>query len=152
LPKLNEAFEKEREKRIEVQNDNINLQSDMIDLQNEKIDLQNCLARENKAPVTYEATSDKTFEKALRTLSQSIYNLAISVQPPGSLLNIFEDRTGFLGRNQSGGDEAWRCFLRAVAFDTILEGFFHWPLGLGVFGKDGEKLGKLNANHSNHPD
>ena len=117
-------------------------------------DLHNYLAGQTKEPATYEATSDKVFKTALQNLSQNISNLAISVNrnrhviPADRSVTMSLDRTCYLRRsaNQTvdGGEEEWRSFIRSICLETVFEGFFHWPLGLGVFGKEGEKRGTLH--------
>jgi len=102
--------------------------------------------RKTKEPAAYEATPDQIFRKAFQNLSQSINNLAVSVEKPDDPFSVSADLTGYLERNWGrSGDDAWRCFVHALCFNTLCEGFFHWPFGFGVFGKDGQKRGKMRT-------
>ncbi|KAK0646944.1 hypothetical protein B0T16DRAFT_171131 [Cercophora newfieldiana] len=116
--------------------------------------LHNYLASQTKEPAAYEATSDQVFKTALQTLSQNTNNLAIAIHQPRNRATVLIplDRTGFLRRNVNGtgfaGEREWRCFIRSVCLETVFEGFFHWPLGFGVFGKEGEKRDSQSFENS----
>ncbi|KAK1756308.1 hypothetical protein QBC47DRAFT_184512 [Echria macrotheca] len=126
-------------------------EEDIEKLRQRVCDLENYLAAQRKEPaVFYEATSDQVFKKAIQTLSQSINNLAVSVPQPTNYRAVPTDRTGYLGRrwNLDRGENAWRRFLHSLCLDVLFDGFFYWPLGFGVFGKEGEKRDPRNREVS----
>ncbi|KAK3687823.1 hypothetical protein B0T22DRAFT_479106 [Podospora appendiculata] len=92
------------------------------------------------------AISDQTFHLTLESISQKLSNIASYVpRPENHLFDPDLDPTNFLGRNSQQGSRVWPRFVRSVCWSVILRGFFHYPLGFGVFGTQGD--GYLQLSH-----
>lgn len=87
----------------------------------------------------YKVISDQTFSITFQTLSQQINKLVHCVPRPESYSAEEPlDPTNFLARNNHQGTRHWPKFVRSICWQIVTRGFFHFPLGFGALGSQGE--------------
>lgn len=91
---------------------------------------------EHSSSMKYKPLPDSHFKRSLGALAQRITSLAASVPRPSDYSSARSfDTTGFLSKHAQ--PRHWGQFIRHVAWQMMIQGFFVYPLGFGAFGNEG---------------